>query len=118
QSAGVVHEQDIGAERTRRLADRSQHALIDLLDQTGQGVARLPDEKQSDQVLRASDWAEAFAGAGSGEPIWKEAGAVIAGPDGRAGLQRAVGLDNAGEHQEGATRARQHASGHGRLLDY
>jgi hypothetical protein len=113
QAARVVHENDIGTELAGCLADGSLHALIDLLDQTGQRVARLAGEYESDEVIPASDRAQHFsrAGGGAGHPIRKEAGTVVGRPDLRAGFQGVVGLHRAGEQKDGA--GGKEAWGHG-----
>src|SRR3712207_9531433 len=66
-----------------RSADRGLHPLVDLLDQTGQRLARIAREDESDQVIRASDRAQAFAGAGAAHPLGEEAVEVIGRPDRR-----------------------------------
>jgi hypothetical protein len=82
-------------------ADRRLHSLVDLLDQTGQGVAHIACEDESDQVIPASDRAQALAGAGAGHPLREEARAVIGRPDRGTGTQPAVGWRSSCQHQEG-----------------
>jgi hypothetical protein len=89
--------------------------LLDLLDQTGQGAARLVDEDQSGQVILAvSDRAHALAGAGAGHELRAEAAAIVVAPDLGAGFERVFGLHGAAEQEDGDSGAGEEACGHGR----
>jgi hypothetical protein len=69
--------------------------LVDLLDQTGQGAARLADEDQSGQVIVASDGTAGLAGAG--HKLGAKPAAIIPCPDRGTGFQRVFGLHGAAE---------------------
>ena len=91
QTVGVVEEDDVGARGAGGLAGGHVHALVDLLDQTGQGVARLTDEDQSDEVVPGvSDRAQALAGTGAGHELRDKPSAADSRP--RPGGRIAAGL--------------------------
>jgi hypothetical protein len=75
------------------------HPLVDLLDQTGQGVAGFADEDQRDQVGAASDRTAALAGCGSSHPLRKEAAHIVPFPDLGARFQRILGQACTGKEQ-------------------
>src|SRR5262249_54476250 len=96
-----------------RLAGGRGHPLLNLLDQTGQGVARLSDEDESNQVVLASDRAALLAGAG--HELREEPAAVVACPGRRAGFQRVFSLHGAAKQDGGEGGADDETRGHGKV---
>jgi len=83
------------------LAGGRGHPLVNLLDQTGQGFARLADEDQSDQVMVASDGAVRIADVRPGHELRDEPAAIVPGTDLGAGFQRVFCQHSSGEQQGG-----------------
>jgi hypothetical protein len=112
--AGRVVGDDIGAQASAFLilAGRLIHFLVDLLDQTGQGVAHFANENQSDQVgVVRSHRAAPLAGEVSRHDLRKEPVAIIPGPHWGTRFQRHFGRQRPGE-QGGKRNAGHEACGH------
>jgi len=111
RTAGVADEDDVGAQGVGSPAGGRCHALIDFLDQTGQGVARLADEDQSDQVVLAS--AGQRRSPGPGDEQRPEPAAIVLGADRRPGPQRFFRLQVAAHKYGDDGGTGDEASGHG-----
>jgi hypothetical protein len=115
ETLGVAVDDDVGAGGTGSVDGYFTQPLIDFLGQTGQGVARLADEYQSDEVVfPVSDGAQSLADAGTDDESRAEAVAVVFRSDRRARFQWTIGPNVDAKQDRGDSGKRDESLGHGK----